>query len=367
MGLHSFFNTLLFVLIGISIGIITFYIIRDLNTFKTNYNTEQNLAHSSLQKAIGTLSDNDTHLNKKLSEHDETIKNNDQKITYNTDNIASLENSLTSIIDDKYSEIGAMISTGDNGETIIKSDDSGMVKFNVKDPRNVVICGKDNQCSRIITRRDLEELPIDLSKIIGNGQGAGSGEGPPNGNINIVEGFEEKNNLKFAITNDNNPAVCGFKGDKANCKYFIFKQDIVGKNPNTNIISTLTRGIKEGAKGDTGARGPRGQKGEKGDKGASNNYKPKRKIMFFIGKGQKGAATTFYNNMYKFSDNSKNPPESYFKLFKNGSYLIEPEGQKVRLWQHPKYKHVQRDIQGHGNISDINKLGTRGIGSFKFI
>lgn len=307
----SVVNTLL---ISVTI-LVTLYILMnmkdDFKIFKGIYNDEQDYKHNKLMQIFGKLSTNDEQLKSKADEHNKKLANHeDRLVVHNTrlddhktkldghdtlleghgdrkayavlDTQASAIASNTSLINDKYSELNALLEGDAASGTKLKSsraevnmEPDGKIKINVENPDKVEICDTTGaNCSEVITKKWLNE----------------------NTSINVdgfknMENFEEE---KAPITEwvwldeNENPKKC-FKGlptgsgGDLNCSKHHDKDlqqlsGIQGVPGPKGVVNwgemTPAQKAEMGALAPAGPKGPDGPRGSKGETGTQGPTGP---------------------------------------------------------------------------------------------
>jgi len=189
------------VLIAITIIVLTYFLLNiknELNSFENIYNKEQDYKHSKLQKTFGDIDNNEQQLKGKTDEHNEILtthtnllKNSEKGDAIVDGNPDIAENDVYSLIthnnkliDDNYSAVFNILEknesddatmlkgpnvSGGNKKTKIKMDADGNVKINVTNPDKLQVCDiNGDNCSHLITRRFIEQLPVLIPDNIEN-------------------------------------------------------------------------------------------------------------------------------------------------------------------------------------------------------
>ena len=309
----------------------------ELTAFKGIYNKEQDYKHTKLQKTFSDIDNNEQQLKGKADEHSTTLESHDGRLTANETKLAEHDTTLSvhdtklienrtiidsnqnllrnsdsttiqdivannpdvaendvyslighnnTLINDNYNSVFEILEKNIDNTTLLKSvagtkirmDTDGNIKINVTNPDKLKVCDINGEnCSHLITRRFIEQLPVQI---------------PDN-----IENFEE--NTASSATTSVDPTrtklilneygdLCkqGKDGgiDVQSCKEIGLKGNLQGPPgpPGTpgGAFADLTDLEKEGLKGDTGPpgpigeRGPQGETGPKGDKGGPGDQGP---------------------------------------------------------------------------------------------
>lgn len=309
------------VLIATIIIVLIFVLINfqdQIKSFKNIYNDEQNYKHDRLKKTFGDLSKNDETLKKKavehnnilntygsrldanetkLSDHDTTISTHATLLTKNknmidantnllknknsqviqdilTNNPDVSENDVYSLIghnnrliNDNYNKVFDVLEKDQENNTLLKSnsgtkmnmDKDGNVKINVKDPSKLQVCDMNgDNCSHLITKRFIEQLPIVIPQNIENFQ-----DGPT---IESDKQYRLNKNGQLCELDDNGNLI------ESTCSTIaLYHKNLRGpvgpQGPPGSTFATLTAEEKAGLVGPQGPVGPPGPQGLQGEKG----------------------------------------------------------------------------------------------------
>ena len=298
----SVVNSILIATIILVLIYVLLNIKNELTAFKGIYNKEQDYKHTRLQKTFGELSSNDEQLKgkadkhstsleshdgrlttneTKLAEHDTTLSVHDTKLIENRTIIDSNQNLLrnsdnttiqdivannpdvsendvyslighnNTVINDNYNSVFEVLEKNLDNTTLLKSvagtkvrmDTDGNVKINVTNPDKLQVCDINGEnCSHLITRRFIEQLPIQIPDNIENFI-----EDPETSPTTATEPTQKK----LILNQYGQLCEQGQYGgiDVGSCKEIGLKEDL------------------QGPKGDRGRRGRRGRRGARGARG----------------------------------------------------------------------------------------------------
>jgi hypothetical protein len=230
-----------------------------------------------------TLKTHDSRLlenNNNIKIHQKLLKNNNNQkikniVKLNADvaenDVYSLIIHNNKLINDNYNKVFQILEKNiNNNSTVLKSmtgtkmimSSDGNVNINVSNPNKLKVCDiNGNNCSHLVTRRFIEQLPVEIPKNIENFQ----------------EGIKVDNTKKKLILNSYGE-LCelGNNGlpNVNTCKKIGLFGELLGPKGDKGdpgkpggSFSELTELEKAGLKGATGPEGPRGPQGIKGNTG----------------------------------------------------------------------------------------------------
>jgi hypothetical protein len=308
----SLLNTIIIVSLIIITIFVLLTVMNNLNTFKKIYNEEQDDKLKSLEKTFGELSDNDNKLQDKaiehnnrlvvnetkIAEHDTTLIDHNSRLLDNKTNIDIHKNLLknnnnqniknivqnnpdvaendvyslishnNTLINDNYNKVFEILEKNNtDNSTVLKSvsgtkmimNPDGSIKINVSNPNKLRVCDiNGNNCSYLVTRRFVEQLPIQIPENIENFQDAP-----------IIDSTKKK----LILNEHGELCELGKDGDidVQTCKRIGLYGELQGPKGDQGepggSFAELTELEKEGLRGAIGPEGPRGLQGPKGDKG----------------------------------------------------------------------------------------------------
>jgi len=320
----SVVNSILIATIILVLIYVLLNIKNELTAFKGIYNKEQDYKHTRLQKTFGELSSNDEQLKGKADEHSTSLESHDGRLTTNETKLAEHDTTLSvhdtklienrtiidsnqnllrnsdnttiqdivannpdvsendvyslighnnTVINDNYNSVFEVLEKNVDNTTLLKSvagtkvrmDTDGNVKINVTNPDKLQVCDINGEnCSHLITRRFIEQLPIQIPDNIENFE-----ENPASSATTSVDATQTK-----LILNEYGE-LCGQKSDgqidPGTCKKIGLLGELQGppgpQGTPGGAFSDLTDLEKAGLKGNTGPQGPQGVQGEIGPQG----------------------------------------------------------------------------------------------------
>ena len=200
----------------------------ELTAFKGIYNKEQDYKHTKLQKTFSDIDNNEQQLKGKADEHSTTLESHDGRLTANETKLAEHDTTLSvhvtklienrtiidsnqnllrnsdsttiqdivannpdvaendvyslighnnTLINDNYNSVFEILEKNIDNTTLLKSvagtkirmDTDGNIKINVTNPDKLKVCDINGEnCSHLITRRFIEQLPVQIPDNIEN-------------------------------------------------------------------------------------------------------------------------------------------------------------------------------------------------------
>ena len=303
----SVVNSILIATIILVLIYVLLNIKNELTAFKGIYNKEQDYKHTRLQKTFSDIDNNEQQLKGKADEHSTTLESHDGRLTTNETKLAEHDTTLSvhdtklienrtiidsnknllrnsdnttiqdivannpdvsendvyslighnnTLINDNYNSVFQVLEKNVDNTTLLKSvagtkvrmDTDGNVKINVTNPDKLQACDINGEnCSHLITRRFIEQLPIQIQDNIENFE-------VENTNIQTTTVDETKQKLLLS----KNGELCGQNSDgdiiESTCKKIGLLGELQGppgpQGTPGGAFADLTDSEKEGLKGD---------------------------------------------------------------------------------------------------------------------